>query len=148
MTENEKVTAPVTAPDPNADGLDIIPELRRNEDNSLKHPWKTTSSQTSSETSCATPAQCSAEAQSATAHAADASGGAQIGETSSTSPPSSASIPSSDEFAKFRVDPAEIETKINREADRRWRAWVPTKEDRTRHRKSWYVKQVRKEFYK
>lgn len=50
-------------------------------------------------------------------------------------------------FDHFRVDPEEIESKIRHEADRRWRAWVPTKEHLSRPRKSYYEKQVRKEFY-
>lgn len=50
-------------------------------------------------------------------------------------------------FEQFRVDPEEIESKIRHEADRRWRAWVPTKEHLSRPRKSYYLKQVRKEFY-
>lgn len=53
-----------------------------------------------------------------------------------------------DEFARFRVDPDEIEQQIKLEADRRWREWLPTKLSRHRPRKSWYEKQVRKEFYK
>jgi hypothetical protein len=52
-----------------------------------------------------------------------------------------------DEFAKFRVDPDEIERMIRAEADRRWREWLPTKTDRKRPRLSAYVKQVRKEYY-
>lgn len=51
------------------------------------------------------------------------------------------------DFAHFRVDPAEIETKIATEADKRWRNWMPTKTDRKRPRKSAYIKQVRKEYY-
>jgi hypothetical protein len=51
------------------------------------------------------------------------------------------------DFEKFRVDPQEIETTIKREADRRWREWLPTKESRKRPRLSWYVRQVRKEYY-
>ena len=51
------------------------------------------------------------------------------------------------DFSQFRVDPDEIEQKIRLEADKRWRNWMPTKTDRKRPRKSWYMKQVRKEYY-
>jgi hypothetical protein len=43
--------------------------------------------------------------------------------------------------------PNEIESKIRHEADRRWRAWVPTKEHLSRPQLRYYLKQVRKEFY-
>jgi hypothetical protein len=42
----------------------------------------------------------------------------------------------------------ELETSIKVEADKRWRNWMPTKTDRTRPRKSTYIKQVRAEFTK
>lgn len=50
-------------------------------------------------------------------------------------------------FENFRVDPAEIETKIQVEADRRWRNWQPSREHLTRPRKSFFLREVRKEFY-
>ncbi|MDE2106831.1 MAG: hypothetical protein KGL39_56975 [Patescibacteria group bacterium] len=55
--------------------------------------------------------------------------------------------PSADVFDKFRVDPAEIETRIKVEADRRWRNWTPSREHLTRPRKSFFLREARKEFY-
>lgn len=57
------------------------------------------------------------------------------------------SAPSADVFDKFRVDPAEIETRIKVEADRRWRNWTPSREHLTRPRKSFFLREARKEFY-
>lgn len=79
---------------------------------------------------------------SATAPAAAACDGNTSGNATSTS-----IVGATGDFMQFRVDPAEIETKIKTEADRRWRNWVPTKTDRKRPRKSWYEKQVRREYY-
>jgi len=53
----------------------------------------------------------------------------------------------SEPFDNFRIDPAEIESQIRIEADRRWRNWTPTKESLTRPRKSVFIREVRKEFY-
>ncbi len=54
---------------------------------------------------------------------------------------------SEDEFSHFKIDHSAIEAKIKKEADKRWRNWMPTKTDRTRPRLSTYVRLVRKEFY-
>ena len=66
-----------------------------------------------------------------------------------TEPPASVvrDVAPADGFAQFRVDPEEIEVKIRLEADRRWRQWTATKEHLTRPRKSYFLRQVRKEFY-
>lgn len=89
--------------------------------------------------SASPPAWPTSRTPTAPAPAAPVSDGSSSGESSKP--------PGTLDFSQFRVDPAEIETKIKAEADRRWRNWMPTKEDRTRPRKSWYEKQVRKEFY-
>lgn len=80
----------------------------------------------------------------ATVPAAAASAGTPSGPPSS---PVTVSGVTGGMFDQFRVDPEEIESKIRHEADRRWRAWVPTKEHLSRPRKSYYLKEVRKEFY-
>lgn len=130
--EPEKVTAPVTAPteDPWAH-LEIPPFLRRVEGS--KTP-----------TAPSTPASMPSTPRSATAPAAAASAGATSGVN--TGATMLAGVTGC-MFNQFRVDPEEIESKIRHEADRRWRAWVPTKEHLSRPRKSYYLKQVRKEFY-
>lgn len=79
----------------------------------------------------------------ATAAAAAVSGGSSSGSKPNNNP----GVTGTFDFNQYRVDPAEIETKIKSEADRRWRNWMPTKEDRKRPRRSWYERQVRKEFY-
>ncbi len=54
-----------------------------------------------------------------------------------------------DHFAKYRVDPDEVERKIIAEADRLWRDWVPNKKDLDkRPRLSAFVRRVRKDYYK
>lgn len=121
-TEPEKITATVT-PEPTEEDpwkdLEIPPFLRR-------VAGKTTE--------IVGPAR---------APAATSSAGGPSGPTSDTKV-----IPGlTGAFDHFRVDPNEIESKIKQEADRRWRAWVPTKEHLSRPRKSYYLKQVRKEYY-
>ncbi len=146
----EKITATVTPHEPEPpvaaeikppEPYPEIPEMfLRNPDNSFKWPLvKKPSSGTSSKTGT-TSSALTRSATSATAPGASPTSGGQSG-TEPSSPIET------DEFSKFRVSPDEIASKINKEADRRWREWMPTKTDRKRPRKSWYVKQVRKEYY-
>lgn len=130
--EPEKVTAPVTEPteDPWAH-LEIPPFLRRVEGSKTL-------------TAPSTPTSTPLTQKSATAPAAAASAGSTSGATTGATTLAGAT---GGMFDQFRVDPEEIESKIRHEADRRWRAWVPTKEHLSRPRKSYYLKQARKEYY-
>lgn len=136
FVEEEKVTAPVTPwaavglSEEQWNELEIPAFLRRTE------PTLTAPS---------TPTSTVSPAKAATAPAADASAGFTSGESTSESSPAGVT---GGMFDQFRVDPAEIEAKIKREADALWRNWVPTKTDRKRPRLSTYIKRVRKEYYK
>lgn len=94
----------------------------------------------------------------ATAPAAASGGGKRNGSASnaktlnSTPPTAPAPIIAADPFAQFKtVTPDDIERQIRREADRRRREWMPSKGDKKENRKqprlSFFIRQVRKEFY-
>jgi hypothetical protein len=148
--EPENVTAPVTDP-PRAKTPWEEASLTEQEWNDLEIPkFLRRDASTTTLTAPSTPTSTPSTRKSATAPAADASGGATSGASTSApiqTPPVSVMPGATGNFEQFRVDTDEIESKIRHEADRRWRAWVPTKEHLSRPQLRYYLKQVRKEFY-
>lgn len=133
-----EITAAVTdAPNqgltvPSDDGLEIPKFLLRNADGSFTFPGA-----------------LAGDVSASGPEPATGDGGASVAQSQSddVAPPEPEPT---DEFARFRVDPSEIETAIQQEADRRWRNWTPTKGEAklTRPQKRAFVRDVRAEFRK
>lgn len=143
----KSVTGPVT-PAPEEQGCwdpHAIPPFLRRETTATAG---TTTKKTRSGCAPGSTPSPSVNAPAAAVSAGKTSGRASKPETpTSTGDPSAASS-TSDLFSQFKtVTPEDIERKIRHEADARWRAWMPTKTDRHRPRMSFYIRQVRKEFY-